>query len=603
MAVEERMTNKANQGCLAETMLELDQMMRKTNPFVQSCQMMHELEKKEAEQAQAEGRDVKEMLMVFDADKNLDLRRYGLPTANEVAAIVVDQDDNWSNKHEIAIHQRDGTLRRIHGIDKHCDPLTYPLLFPQGDFGWNPKMKNRDGSRNITQLQFYSYRIAQRPDDLNIILQGGKLFQQYLVDAFVKVEESRIDWQRYHQDELRADSYKGLEDFLAKEAEKAHLPPGKIVVLASSFPGSPRNMNQNYQDAMAICRKFGKPDIFLTFTCNPKWVEITRELFHGQTASDRPDIVCKVFMVKLKEMMDDLFKKHIFGVITAYTMVIEFQKRGLPHCHMLLMLQSDDKPRLPEQINNLVCAELPDPELYPRLREIVGRTMIHGPCGELNKRCPCMDAETNICTKNFPKSFCKETYPNVEGFTQYQRRENGDKLKVGPYEIDNQWVVPYNPYLLLKFDAHINLEICSTVKSFKYLYKYIFKGHDCARIRYKTSGNELEWNEIDQYLESRYVSPPEAFWRLSAYDMQKKSHAIIRLPVHLENEQPVYFEAGREAEGLSKSKDSRLIAYFKLNQTDPEAKNYLYHDIPVHYVWKGNAWQPRKKGINSKLYE
>jgi hypothetical protein len=48
--------------------------------------------------------------------------------------------------------------------------------------------------------------------------------------------------------------------------------------------------------------------------------------------------------------------------------------------------------------------------------------------------------------------------------------------------MDNSWVVPYNPYLTLKYNAHINLELCSTVKSVKYLYKYMYKGYDCANI-------------------------------------------------------------------------------------------------------------------------
>ena len=72
---------------------------------------------------------------------------------------------------------------------------------------------------------------------------------------------------------------------------------GKRIVLPFSFTGRPRYMVQNYQDAMAICRWFGYPDLFLTFTANPKWPEI-RELLNcipGQGAEDRPDIECRVF--------------------------------------------------------------------------------------------------------------------------------------------------------------------------------------------------------------------------------------------------------------------------------------------------------------------
>ena len=96
-------------------------------------------------------------------------------------------------------------------------------------------------------------------------------------------------------------------------------------------------MYQLYQDAMAIVRHFGKPDIFITFTCNPKWPEITRELLPYQIASDRPDLTTRVFHMKLQEMMKDLCEKHCLGRVIAHVYVIEFQKRGLPHAHILLI--------------------------------------------------------------------------------------------------------------------------------------------------------------------------------------------------------------------------------------------------------------------------
>ena len=90
-------------------------------------------------------------------------------------------------------------------------------------------------------------------------------------------------------------------------------------------------MQQNYQDAMSIVRKFGKPDLFVTFTCNPKWREILAALLHGQKSQDRPDIVARVFKQKLDALIDDIKKNHIFGVPVAHVLVIAFQKRG-PTC-------------------------------------------------------------------------------------------------------------------------------------------------------------------------------------------------------------------------------------------------------------------------------
>ena len=111
---------------------------------------------------------------------------------------------------------------------------------------------------------------------------------------------------------------------------------GKIVTLPSTLIGSPRNMLQLHQDAMAIVRKYGKPDLFVTMTCNPKWREIEDNLLPGQYASDRPDIVARVFNIKKNYLIDLIVKQKMFGDVLAYVYVVEFQKRGLPHIHMLI---------------------------------------------------------------------------------------------------------------------------------------------------------------------------------------------------------------------------------------------------------------------------
>ncbi|KAK6012894.1 hypothetical protein OSTOST_21926 [Ostertagia ostertagi] len=102
-------------------------------------------------------------------------------------------------------------------------------------------------------------------------------------------------------------------------------------------------MQQAYQDAMAIVARYGKPTYFLTITCNPQWKEIQENLFHGQSPSDRPDLVARVFNAKLQELCNDLLRRHVLGEVEAYVYVIEFQKRGLPHCHMLLIMKDDWK--------------------------------------------------------------------------------------------------------------------------------------------------------------------------------------------------------------------------------------------------------------------
>jgi len=141
------------------------------------------------------------------------------------------------------------------------------------------------------------------------------------------MEVNRLNFVRQNQSKLRAEKYSGLMDYLQKEAGKHGLLPGTAIILPSSFQRSPRNMAQNYQDAMVIVRKYGKPDFFVTMTCNPKWNEITENLAESQCPEFWPDLVAQVFKLKLQELLDDISKKHVLGTPTVKVHVIEFQKR------------------------------------------------------------------------------------------------------------------------------------------------------------------------------------------------------------------------------------------------------------------------------------
>ena len=169
--------------------------------------------------------------------------------------------------------------------------------------------------------------------------------------------------------------------------------------------------------------------------------------------------------------------------------------------------------------------------------------------------------------------------------------------------IDNSWIVPYNPYFSLKYNCHINVESCASVKSVKYLFKYVYKGHDCANVVIQE--NALNHDEIKTFMDSRYVSAPEAAWRLFGFNMHEQSHTIIRLPVHLPNEQDVYFNERNILQRMQQAaeKDTKLTAWFKLNQEDETARTILYSDIPKHYVFdeKHRKWNLRQRGAEKTI--
>ena len=292
--------------------------------------------------------------------------------------------------------------------------------------------------------------------------------------------------------------------------------------------------------------------------------------------------------------------------------------------------------------------------------------MIHGPCGQMNPNCVCMDKETNKCSKEFPKQFSINTTDDNDSFPTYRRRstEDGGHIFINPItnlQLDNKWVVPYNPYLLLKYDCHINVEICNSITSVKYLYKYVYKGDDKANITIVAENNNvpqnnipqnnnvpqndipqnnnvpqndipqnnyvpqqnlppnnnvqqpdippneenaIHINEINKYTAARYVGACNAMWRIYGYEMEERDPNVIRLQLHLPNQQQIYYHEGQEIQALQNERNQRtmLTSYFETihmenvlplqnheighqqnGQLYPMARNLTYQDFPTFY--------------------
>lgn len=99
----------------------------------------------------------------------------------------------------------------------------------------------------------------------------------------------------------------------------------------------------------------------------PSWPEILWELLPGQVALDFPDLVTQVFQMKKKALLHDIYTKGIFGQAVAYVYTIEFQKCGLPHCHLLIFLAQESQMLTPEDIDPAISAQWPDPNTQPKL--------------------------------------------------------------------------------------------------------------------------------------------------------------------------------------------------------------------------------------------
>ena len=243
--------------------------------------------------------------------------------------------------------------------------------------------------------------------------------------------------------------------------------------------------------------------------------------------------------------------------------------------------------------------------------------MIHGPCGALNRNSPCM--VDRQCTKRFPKQFLECTEQGNDSYPKYRRRKPEDGGSTGKImmrqdgkqveqEVTNQWVVPYNPFLLRQFNCHINVEICSSINSIKYVLKYITKGTDQAVFQLQNTeqaDNQQQTtqskavDEIAQFQNARYVGSSEAAWRILEHPTHEHFPPVVGLAVHLENGQRVMFtEANALKRAQSAPPATTLTAFFDLCTTDNFAKTLKYPELPEYYTWnKGiKQWQRRKRG-------
>jgi hypothetical protein len=595
-------------------------------------------------------------------------RTYNLPTTTECSVLIpgVGGEADAGKQRNITIRLSTGGLQNIESSHSAYDPLSYAITHSHADKGWSydlyPKLNqlitkndiwnflnnnnnNAATLKYVTARDFYCYRFQRREDWVrnpitqkkilhpndnimrDTLLYGGILFQQFVISCWIKIEEQRLLYIYCNQANLKIEQYHHLAN--AVRANESRL-AGKYIVLPSSFIGSPRQRFNSYQDAMAIVRKYGKPDIFLTFTANPDWIEIKNELTLNAKSYMCPDVIARIFRIKLKELIHDIEYKLLFGLYAAQIHVIEFQKRGLPHSHILVFLKHESKLRTTIDYDEFISAEIPDPALHPTLHNIVIKNMIHT-CAVGR----CKKNQTDFCSKKFPKEFCDNTIFHENSYPIYRRRNKHPFTKIvnrNETTITDRNVVPYNPYLLKKYNCHLNVEIASTIKTVKYICKYVYKGHDKALVRLRRANNNLPnnnnndqqqlepgliINEVKSYQDCRYVGPMEAIWRIYGNYMHSKYPNVECLAIHLPNEHSIVYMEGNEADALRINADActTLTEYFATvskelltpltiqqlgkdkvtNIVYPAAFSLKYHDFPSYYSFHNKEWKRRTK--------
>ncbi|GJY87362.1 DNA helicase [Tanacetum coccineum] len=241
-------------------------------------------------------------------------------------------------------------------------------------------------------------------NEFDLIVEEHSRFPQRLVQpalfthtVAIEQSSSMITFLGKYIDDIRSEYLSGIYDAILR-GDRDGSDLGLRTVLTASFTGSPRYMYAHYLDALAICRVHGSPSFFITFTCNANWPEIVEFMkpFPQLTTADRADIVDRIFEKKVRDYIDFVRDSKTFGDVTAVLYTIEFQKRGLPHCHSLLWIAGAAKVQKDVDVDKYVCAELPDPVTDPNTFAVISELMIHGPCGVTNPSATCMKDDGDL---------------------------------------------------------------------------------------------------------------------------------------------------------------------------------------------------------------
>uniref|UniRef100_A0A914N5S4 ATP-dependent DNA helicase n=4 Tax=Meloidogyne TaxID=189290 RepID=A0A914N5S4_MELIC len=575
-------------------------------------------------------------------DNSLHVRQVNLPTEETLFSLHTESSEPPIIK-GLFITNEEGKLFIFKPHHPQTDTLCYPLLFPCGDDSYHPKIPfarkvlNEDTSDNecsdceddplldtkrktISIRDYVKYRLAVRKqeDYHNIWNSGGGLSQKFALDYTARIDSDVADYLRRDDLDLRASLPEPALRWLARDSNANSIADiGHCVMFRKEHPGTRPYFQDMFYDATTLMARSRKPEnasFMFTFTSNPRWPEIKRNMLRdNQKSVDRFDIISRVYEDKLREIHYLLNKKHIFGKILGYAESREFQKRiGGPHLHRVFCT---DIVATPDNISNLIWAHIP-PEppatdnspwanFMRKVRELLPFYQFHD-CGEHCKKA------NGKCKKDFPKPYSNITILHANKPAVYYRPSPDDggetlKIKRGRAWItyDNTKVVPYNPLILVMFECHHNLEFAyGQTDNLKYALKYPFKGSSFSYVRSEVNGL-ITVDEPLHYARMIYRSPTEAYSRIMSFKYAFLSHIVIPLSIHLPDNQKIYFTSKNASKIISainagKIPDSRLSAYWKLCISDSAAKNILFENIPETYAFNKNDKVWKKLNISEK---
>ena len=268
------------------------------------------------------------------AASSLELRTEG--PAREIAGILHYGTGAAKDARSMYVHRTsEAGPHKLSWRSELYEPLAYPVLFPLGSLGWP--------IQGWTQREYYRFRLLTDKRFTQFALLGSL----YTIDMVCRMEDERLDFvTRGMSQAVRAKRGQPAHEVDELQPEQDATDPGSLDMrLPSSFVGSRAYRAEHVSDALALAKRFGRPSGMLTLTTNPDWPELREWFQPGQTATNAAMATVRVFKARSAKVMA-LFKT-LFGKPSYIVKVIEFQRRGLPHAHIVFCVS------LPEQLCDL----------------------------------------------------------------------------------------------------------------------------------------------------------------------------------------------------------------------------------------------------------
>ena len=475
---------------------------------------------------------------------------------------LFNSDGNISNANIFKVLRKNFTPYNISLYGLNYDRLLYPLIFWNGNGGLGDPSE-KCTHKVTTKIRHALICLLLRPRD-HFIHQLPSLREEYLCATFGRLSNIYLQY-----------NLKCQKNFFQREDEIDHPDDdekeyGIKSFISPSFVDSDSYWKQAAEKCFNLSGIYGPPTFFLTITMNPYWVEL-RSLSRNKSIYSDSAIISLVFRQKLKTIINFINTRKIFGEVKAYVWRIEYQKRGLPHAHILFWTDFDtsnlqDVDKIENVRYPLVSPFLNDTLMINDLTELINMYQIHSH----SSRCKTKEGK---CQFNYPQPISEKT-KIVNHRYIFARGEN------------EVMIVPHNPILLTYLRSHHCLEIISSDQCIGYILKYCTKNSDFSKIDMKpvrlfNKEVDKKSNPLEHFVASRIASGPECFSCICSFWRYHVSKTIVIIKFHLEGKKIIYTTSNKD---YDPSKNLSMLEHYFARPIDEQFDNLKIEEYYSNYM-------------------